>query len=913
MVQFKPYFLGESIPPNRRLASCQKCFRTTDIEAVGDTKHLTFFEMLGNFSVGDYFKREAISWAWEFVTQRLALPRERLWITIYLADEEAFVYWQEMGVPGDRILRLGEEANYWGPAGESGPCGPCSEILYDMGQGVGCQKPSCGPSCDCGRFLEIWNLVFTQYNQDSSGQRASLPKPNIDTGMGLERAAAAVHGKASVYETDLFVPLIERVSELAGCGYGGDERTDHAIKVVAEHSRGMAFLIADGVIPDSAGPGKVLRRVMRRATLFGSKLGLEEPFLTEMAKAVIDRMGHVYPELEKQKDFILKVVDVEEARFSQTLVMGLGIFQDWVVKPRQDLVAHVRPLLGQLERRDPWEEEVIAYFRSARPSCEVVTGTFESLRGPFEELKAHFERVQDEKGDETLYEETEAAVRRFLSDTTRISGDEVFMLYDTYGFPQELTAEVAAEHGFEVDQEGFEEAMERQRARARAAQKFGRDEKELDRDYHELGIQATPFVGYDSPKHETVIAGLFVNGQPLQTASPGQETEVVLLETPFYGEMGGQVADSGEIRGPRGEMTVAHAFRPLPELIVHRGQVSQGELSVGDSVEAEVDAARRLDIARNHTATHLLQAALRQVLGEHVVQRGSLVAPERFRFDFSHLGVITAGELEAVQRLVNERIRQNLPLRAKMAAYRQAVAQGAIALFDEKYGDEVRVVEIGKPAISAELCGGTHVRSTGEIGSFHIVSEGSIGAGLRRIEAIAGRGAEAFVEGRLSTLETISLELQTSPAEVRDKVSALLAELARERKRSLASERELAKKAAESLIDQVKLVDGVRVLSARVSASSMEALREMGDLLRNRLQSAIIVLGTVCGNQPNFVAVVTPDLVARGFNAAEIVKRVAEIAGGSGGGKAELGQAGGKNKDKLDEALRQVEDIVRTP
>ncbi len=834
MVQFKPYFLGESIPPNRRLASCQKCFRTTDIEAVGDTKHLTFFEMLGNFSVGDYFKREAISWAWEFVTQHLALPRERLWITIYLADEEASVYWQEAGVPGDRILRLEEEDNFWGPAGDSGPCGPCSEILYDMGQEVGCQEPSCGPSCDCGRFLEIWNLVFTQYNQDSSGQRIPLPKPNIDTGMGLERAAAAVGGKASVYETDLFVPLIERVSGLAGCGYGGDEKTDHAIKVVAEHSRGMAFLIADGVIPANEGRGYVLRRVLRRAALFGRKLGLEEPFLTEMAKAVIGRMEQVYPELERRKDFILTVVGMEEARFNQTLNMGLNLL-----------------------------DRIMA------------------------EAKGRGE--------------------------SRIPGDDAFALYDTCVFPLDLAVDVAAENGLAVDQEGFEEAMERQRARARAAQKFGRDEKVLDRDYRELGIQATPFVGYDSLKYQTIIAGLLVNGQPLQTASPGQETEVVLLETPFYGEMGGQVADSGEIRGPRGEMTVAHTFRPLPELIVHRGQISRGELSVGDSVEAEVDAARRLDIARNHTATHLLQAALRQVLGEHVVQRGSLVAPDRFRFDFSHLGGITAEELEAVQRLVNERIRQNLPLRPKMAAYRQAVAEGAIALFDEKYGDEVRVMEIGEPAISAELCGGTHVCSTGEIGSFHIVSEGSIGAGLRRIEAIAGRGAEAFVEGQLSILETISLELQTSPAEVRDKVSALLAELARERKRSLASERELAKKAAESLIDQVKLVDGVRVLSARVSASSMEALREMGDLLRNRLKSAVIVLGTVYGNRPNFVAVVTSDLVARGFNAAEIVKRVAEITGGGGGGRAELGQAGGKDKDKLDEALRQVKDIVRTP
>jgi alanyl-tRNA synthetase len=820
MVQFKPYFLGEAVPPNRRLASCQKCFRTTDIEAVADAHHLTFFEMLGNFSVGDYFKREAVSWAWEFVTQRLALPRERLWASIYLTDEEAFGYWREVGVPADRILRFGEEDNFWGPAGESGPCGPCSEILYDMGQEVGCQKPSCGPGCDCGRFLEIWNLVFTQYNQDSSGQRIPLPKPNIDTGMGLERTAAAVQGKTSVYETDLFMPLIERVSKLTGCNYGENEKADHAIKVVAEHSRGMAFLIADRVIPDKDKQGYVLRRVLRRAALFGRKLGLEEPFLTEMAKVVIGHMGH-----------------------DETLDMGLNLV-----------------------------DKIIAEAKG--------------------------------RGEST------------------ISGDNAFALYDTYGFPKELTVEVAAEHGFEVDSKGFERAMEHQRARARAAQIIsprGITSEEA------FGIPTvtvtpamapsigTPFVGCDSLRHETVIAGLLVCGQSLEieTGFQGQEVEVVLRETPFYAEMGGQVADSGQIRGPRGEMTVAHVFRYSPNVIVHRGRVGRGELSVGESVEAEVDVARRLDIARNHTATHLLQAALRQVLGEHIEQRGSLVGPDRFRFDFSHLASVTAEELEAVQRLVNEKIRRNLPVRPRTAAYREAVAGGAIALFDEKYEDEVRVVEIGEPVVSAELCGGTHVQSTGEIGSFHIIGESSIGAGLRRIEAVTGRGAEDFVEGRLSILETIGLELQTSPAEVGDKVSALLAELAKERKHSLALERELAKKAAESLIDQVKLVDGVRVLSARVSASSMEALREMGDLLRNRLQSAIIVLGTVYGNRPNFVAVVTPDLVARGFNAAEIVKRVAEIAGGSGGGRAELGQAGGKDKDKLDEALRQVKDMVR--
>jgi len=831
MVQFKPYFLGEALPSNPRLASCQKCFRTTDIEAVGDTSHLTFFEMLGNFSVGDYFKQEAISWAWEFVTWHLKLQTQRLWITIFLDDDESFQLWRNIGVPEERILRFGEQDNFWGPAGNCGPCGPCSEIHYDFGEEFGCGKDSCAPGCGCGRFSEIWNLVFTQYNQDEKGQRTLLPKPNIDTGMGLERTVAVVQGKVSVYETDLFALLLECISGLTGKEYGDDNGVDNTMRVIAEHSRGIPFLIADGVIPSNEGRGYVLRRLLRRAALFGRRLGLDKPFLARTALVAIQQMEHIYPELGQRQGIILKVIELEEARFAETLSTGL----------------------------------------------ELLDG------------------IMEEAG---------------IKGKDKISGEQAFKLYDTCGFPIELTNEIAAERGFSVDLEGFEKEMEKQRERARATHKFELAGREITGVYERLNIQATPFVGYNSLKHKSTILDLLVDNESVEEICQGQEASLILEATPFYGEMGGQVGDTGEIIGPSGRFVVTNTVRIPPDIIVHQGNVAEGSLTVGDEVEAEVDKERRLDIARNHTATHLLQLALRQVLGEHVQQRGSLVAPDRFSFDFSHLTAMTEKESEEVNHIVNEKIRQNLRVYDEEIPYKQAIEEGAIALFDEKYGDVVRVLKIGEPPVSAELCGGTHVASTGEIGFFHIFAEHSIGAGLRRIEAVTGREAEAFIERRLSALTNIASRLATEVENTSDRVDDLIAELDKERKQALALERELAKLRAESLAGQAEVVKGVTVLAARVPPSRPEVLRGMADLLRDRLKSAVVLLGTVYEDRPAFLAAVTPDLVDRGYNAGEIVKQVAEVTGGSGGGKARLAQAGGKDKAKLDEALRLVKSLI---
>ncbi len=828
MVQIKPYFMGEAMPPNPRLASCQKCFRTTDIESVGDSTHLTFFEMLGNFSVGDYFKKEATAWAWEFVTQHLELPAERLWITIFLDDEEAFNYWREIGIPEGKILRFGEKDNFWGPAGDSGPCGPCSEIHYDFGEEIGCGKPSCAPGCNCGRFSEIWNLVFTQYNQDKDGKRTPLPKPNIDTGMGLERTAAVVQGKASVYETDLFAPLVERVSELSGKQYGLDEATNNAMRVVAEHSRGIAFLIADGVMPSNEGRGYVLRRLLRRAALFGRRLGIKKSFLNQMAGATVGSMGKVYPELRQRQDFIFQVIQTEETKFRETLNTGLELI-------------------------------------------EIIMGERETGRAGI------------------------------------ISGEHVFRLYDTYGFPVELTKEIAADKGLSVDIEGFEREMEKQRERAKAAHKFELAEKSgLE---NKLDI-TTIFTGYSNLTQQTVVLSILVDNDSVSTAKQGQEVSLILRDTPFYGEMGGQVGDTGEIRGPTGRFQVTNTVRIPPAIIVHQGRVAEGSLTVGEEVEAEVDRERRFDIARNHTATHLLQTALRQVLGEHIQQRGSLVAPERFRFDFSHLVAMTREEIGEVQNIVNDRIRQDLPVYDEEIPYKQAIKEGAIALFDEKYGDVVRVLRIGKPIISAELCGGTHVTTTGEIGFFYIVSESSIGAGLRRIEAVTGRGAEGYIAQRLSDLEKVAEQLDSEPDEVVDKAQNLSTELKSERRKRQTLERKLAKKDAEAIEKKAEEVRGIKVLAERVGATGIDNLREMSDLLRDKLGSAVVVLGTIWEDKPAFVANVSPDLVKQGYHAGEIVKRVAKVAGGSGGGKATIAQGGGKDKDKLDEALEQVKQYI---
>ena len=833
MVQMKPYYLGLEVPPSRRLASCQKCFRTTDIDLVGDSKHFTFFEMLGNFSVGDYFKKETISWAWEFVTEHLKLPRERLWITIYLDDDEAFGYWRQLGVPADRILRFDEKENFWGPVGDSGPCGPDSEIHFDLGEEFGCGKPECGPNCECGRFLEFWNLVFTQYNQDPSGLRTPLSEPNIDTGMGLERTLAVTQGKSSPYETSLFSPLIDHVSRLSGREYGRDTTADRAIRIVAEHSRGIAFLVADGVMPSNEGRGYVLRRILRRASLFGRKLGLNEPFLNGLTEIVIGRMSRTYPELTRNEHVIKEVVKGEEEKFISTLDAGLNV---------------VGRFIG----------EALA------------------------------------QGKENL------------------TGAEMFNLYDTYGFPPELTAEIAGEKGLSIDWKGFRVEMESQRQRARASSVVVKPRPVAAgaTTRRSRSVTSTEFLGYRKYRCRSKVCDLISSGGSVQSAGEGSEVDVVLDRTPFYGEMGGQVGDAGEISGRKGEVAVTNTFTTPSDVIVHKGRVTEGSISIGDEVEATVDVSRRLDVARNHTATHLLQAALRQVLGNRVYQKGSLVEAERLRFDFSHISAVSEDELKEIQKAVNDWIRQDLKAKAKVLSFDQAKDEGAIALFEEKYGEEVRMLAVGEPAISKELCGGTHVKSTGEIGMFLITSESSIGTGLHRIEAVTGRKAECLVEERWHALREISEELESSMEEVPQKVRNVISELEAERKRRLALEKELSYRMAEDLLGRAEQVSNVTVLAARVPALSMPVLREMGDILRDRLKSGIVVLATVHNGKPSFLAMVSPDLIARGFHAGDIGNRVARVTGGGGGGKAGMAQAGGKDATRIDEALQLVRSIV---
>jgi alanyl-tRNA synthetase len=837
MVQIKPYFLGLATPPSPRLASCQKCFRTTDIDSVGDAKHLTFFEMLGNFSVGNYFKEEAITWAWEFVSQRLRIVSEHLWVTVYLDDDDAFSCWRKIGFPEEKIVRLGEKDNFWGPAGDSGPCGPCSEIHYDFGEKFGCGKPECKPGCVCGRFSEIWNLVFTQFNQDRDGKRTPLPKPNIDTGMGLERTTAVMQGVYSVYDTDLFLPLRKKICDLTQKDYGKDETADQAIRIMTEHSRGIAFLIADGVLPSNEGRGYVLRRILRKASFFGRKLGIGGQFLSETAEVVIDKMGHIYPELLANQKFIIEVIKTEEEKFISTLDAGINLV-----------------------------EKTIAEAKNKGKKC--------------------------------------------------VEGTEVFRLYDTYGFPADLTSEIAKERGLSVDLKSFEIEMEKQKERARANQKFtaGADIKGIG---EKVVLPPTKFLGYEKLKSSSKVLCISDQESCLQmiSAAEGKKIAIVLNETPFYGEMGGQVGDIGKIKINSSEVMITNTvWSPFGNIadgvVVHLGELIKGKISVGDTVETEVDIDRRLDIARNHTATHLLQSALKQVLGTHVSQRGSLVTPERLRFDFSHLTAIRKQQISEIQHIVNEKIRQNLPVSSKVIPYKQAIDDGAIALFEEKYGETVRVMRIGEPPVSAELCGGTHVKSTGEIGLCHLVSESSIGTGLRRIEAVTGRKAEAFIEERLGVLEAVAEEMKSAPLEVIEKIKVLIAELAAERKRTTSLERKLSRNTVEDLLTCAEHVDGITVIAANLAPSSIPILREVGDSLRERLTSAVIVLGTVHDGRPNFIAMVTPDLINKGLHAGEIVKQVAGVTGGSGGGKAEMAQAGGNDKSKIDEALGLVKGLV---
>ena len=836
MVQFKPYFAGETDPPNRRLTSSQKSFRTVDIDEVGDATHLTLFEMLGNFSIGDYFKEGAIEFALEFVTARLGLPQDRFSATVYTDDDDSHALWLAAGIPEERIYRFGDEDNWWGPAGLEGPCGPCSELHYDFGAERGCLQDGCGPNCTnvmndlgevCNRFVELWNLVFMQFYHNLDGSRPPLPAPSVDTGMGLERAAVVLQGADTIYETDLFTPAIRRLERMTGRSYGSDTDTKYAMRVVAEHARSSTFLIGDGVVPGNEGRGYVLRRVIRRAVRHGRRLGLDGSFLGEVCDVFVEGMRGVYPELSNHHEFIRTVVRMEEERFQQAFQNGYAVLTDAL------------------------------------------------------------------DGAETL------------------PGEVVFRLWDTYGFPVEMTQEIASERGVDVDIAGFDREMEAQRERARATARFGGDRAKI-RVYESLGVGATKFLGYERLATSSVVVGLISGNEVVAEVSEGEEVEVVLVETPFYPEGGGQVGDSGDITGLNGRIEVSDTQTVMPDLIVHFGRVARGSVAQGDTVESRVDPVSREDTARNHTATHLLHAALRQVLGDHVRQAGSLVAPDRLRFDFTHVQPVTDEEMWTVQVLVNEKIRQNARVRQSEDSYAAAIRRGALAFFGDKYEEQVRLIEIANGAtFSFEVCGGTHVERTGEVGSLYLLNESSIGAGMRRVEAVSGRAAERLVWERFSRENRLARTLQTTPTELEERVGGLLSDLETARREMETLERRLSIQAAAGLLASKQQVAGVTVLAERANASSVESMREVGDWLRDKLGSGVLVLGAVINGRPVLIAMVTRDLVDRGLDASRIARGAARLIGGGGGGRPDIAQAGGQRADRLDDALKAVPDLVR--
>jgi alanyl-tRNA synthetase len=866
MNQFKDVFLGLGTRAYTRAADTQKVMRVSgkhnDLDDVGrDDYHHTFFEMLGNWSFGDYYKKEAIAWAWELLTEVWGLPKERLWATCFEddkgdlgQDEEAAGFWHsETEIDPSHILFFGRKDNFW-EMGETGPCGPCSEIHFDRGPEY-CTRQDfadhvCGVNADCGRFLELWNLVFIQYDHKADDTLVPLPSRHVDTGAGFERLTAVLQGERSNYRTDLFTPIMDRVQELLGHTDAEREGQIVGYRVIADHGRAVAFLIGDGVLPGNEGRNYTLRMILRRAVRFGREIGFTEPFMDKVAQVVIERMSPTFPELEKRREFILTTVRQEEQRFLRTLDLGLSRLDE---------------LLEEVEARD--------------------------------------EKV--------------------------VPGEDAFRLYDTFGLPLEITRDVAEERGLTVDDVGYRVALEAQRTRARAADTFEAVDESSLRAYQDLleklrrenalGPSGVEYDPYKETDLESTVVAIVKEGKAVAVAHPDEKVEVVLPATCFYVESGGQFSDTGFIAAyeqdadePAWEIAVEDTRQPLPGLIVHVGQVTAGEPRVGDHAWAVVDYERRMDITRNHTATHLLHSELRYALGEHVQQAGSLVSPDRLRFDFTHPTMPTQDELEFITKSVNDAILANYPVIWNYQSYREALDAGVTALFGEKYGDVVRVLRIGWPEepFSQELCGGTHVDETGEIGYFHIVSEQGIGAGVRRIEAVTGRGAVEWVERHLNTLQATAAHLLCQPDEVERKMLDLVGDLQAARKEIAQLQQGLARKNFEQLLERIQKVKDVPLLVARVDAPDMETLREMTDWFRDRMGSGVILLGAVLKDRPGLVAAVTPDLVERGVNAVELIQRVAQTVGGGGGGRPTLAQAGGKDPHRLDTALQQVPSLL---
>jgi alanyl-tRNA synthetase len=817
MVQFKDVFLGTDRRRYARAVTAQRCVRAggkhNDLENVGYTaRHHTFFEMLGNFSFGDYFKKEAIRYAWEFLTVTLGLPPKRLWVTVYTDDDEAADVWlKDIRVDPKRFSRLGEKDNFWA-MGDTGPCGPCSEIFYDHGPDVAGGPPGSKDE-DGDRYVEIWNLVFMQYDRAANGELTPLPKPSVDTGMGLERIAAVMQGVHSNYQIDLFAKLIEAAAKLLGVANDGSS----SLNVIADHIRACAFLVADGVLPGNEGRGYVLRRIIRRAIRHGKKLGTHELFFYKLVKPLAQQMGDAYPELVRAQAHVEKVLKKEEQRFAETLDAGM----------------------------------------------EILDGAIATLKG------------------------------------REIPGDIVFKLYDTYGFPVDLTADIARERGLAVDQAGFERAMQAQRDRARAASKFvavGTGQMSIFAD------SPTAFTGYEGTAASSTIVALFMDGKPVEALSVGQDGAMILSSTPFYAESGGQIGDTGFITAGDHSFTVADTQKN-GRAIVHHGSVQAGEFRIGDKVEALVDAERRQAIRLNHSATHLLHAALREVLGEHVQQKGSLVAPDRLRFDFSHYEPLTNSQLQEIEVLVNDEIRNNTAAETKHMQYDDAVKAGAIALFGEKYDDEVRVLRIGD--FSMELCGGTHVGRTGDIGVFKITHEGGVAAGVRRIEAVTGKGALEWIEASEQALDEVASMLRSQRGEVAARVAQLLKRSKELEKELVAARQALVSGSAGDRIEEVQEIGGIKVLATRIDGADAKTLREAVDRYKDKLKSGVVVVGSVDEGVVRLAAGVTRDTIDR-IRAGDLIKPVAEQVGGTGGGRPDFAQAGGSNPDALDAALGSV-------
>jgi len=835
MVQFKYCFLGEEDRGYTRAASSQKCVRAggkhNDLENVGYTaRHHTFFEMLGNFSFGDYFKDEAVTWGWEFLTEVMGIPKEKLWISIYEDDDEAFEIWnKKIGIPAEKIVRMGQKDNFW-MMGETGPCGPCSEIMYDQGEGVGCGRPECNIECECDRYLELWNLVFTQFDRDESGNLNPLPNPNIDTGMGLERLATVMQGVSSNYDSDFFTEIIGSIEKISGKKYKENEDHDTSIRVIADHSRAITFLMGDGVLPGNEGRGYVLRRTLRRAARHGKLLDINKPFLHEVVPVVINVMKEAYPDLIDKESFIRKVVINEEERFIDTLDNGLKILNE------------------------------------------------------------------------------EAALLKKAGKDI-IPGEIIFKLYDTFGFPVDLTEDIVRKDNFSLDIEGFEKAMEAQRELARESWK-GSGGTAVVESYKKLSMQniTTEFTGYEgTTETSSRITGILVNDKEVEYLTEGENAEIFVEKTPFYGETGGQVGDTGIIEGEGFLFEVWDTQRPLDDLFTHIGKLKKGQIKIGDTVKLKVNKDERRAIEAHHSGTHVLQAALKEVLGDHVKQSGSLVTPDRLRFDFSHFSKIDDEEMERVETLANKYIRENSPVTTEVLPRDEAMKTGATAVFDEKYGEDVRVVKMGD--LSMELCGGTHVNKTGDIGLLKVIHESAVAAGVRRIEAVTGKASLKYIRETEKELKKTASLLKANPMELAERVEKLQ-KYQKDLEREIDSLKEkLTARASSDLLSQAEEIKGVKVLTTMVDAPDVKTLRDFGDKLRDKIQSGVILIGSKADGKAMLLCMVTKDLTDK-YNAGKIVKEIAPIVGGTGGGRPDMAQAGGSNPENLGQAFNRLKEIL---